>query len=195
MKKSITILSLVISLTAGCAPSSKYSWDGQFYSEHYTAAQIKNMEAAKTVIVKHTMFSSGGCGAYSTQAADQKFVIEPIKEKMHDMNSIAVTNIRVSEKFGLDFALGLLIVPAIAGCSNWNVEGNFYQAALVTTPGKPSTLNTPEKSADKVKEVLPEKPSQKDDSVRLQKLKNMRDRGLITQADYDRKRNEILDAM
>lgn len=195
MKKSLIVFALVASLVASCAPSAKYSWDGQFYSEHYTEAQIKNMEASKTVTVRHTMFTSGGCGAYSTQAADQKFVIEPIKEKMHDMNSLAVKNIRVSERFGLDFALGLLIVPAFAGCSNWNVEGNFYQAVLGTTSEKPSAFNTPEKVTEKVKEVKSEKPSQKDDVARLQKLKDMRASGVITEQEYNKKRKEIIDAM
>ncbi len=195
MKKSIIVFGLAISLVAGCAPSRKYFWDGQFYSERFTEKEIKSMEASKTVSTQHLMFSSGGCGVYSTQAADEQFVIQPIKEKMRDINSLAVTNIRVSEKYGLDFALGLLIVPAIAGCSNWNVEGNFYQAAVGTTPVKSDTFNTPEKSPKKIKEVSSEKPLQKDDSARLQKLKEMRASGVITEKEYNKKRKEIIDAM
>jgi Short C-terminal domain len=195
MTKIIIILSLVISITAGCAPSRKYFSDGQFYSERFTKNEIRNMEAAKTVNVQHLMFSSGGCGAYSTQAADQKFVIEPIKQKMFETDALAVTNIRVSEKFALDFALGFLIVPFFAGCSNWDVEGNFYKAALGTTTGKPSTFNTPEKATDNIKEMSSGKPVQKDDSARLQKLKDMRTSGVITDEEYKKKKQEILDAM
>ncbi len=35
----------------------------------------------------------------------------------------------------------------------------------------------------------------RDDSARLEKLKALRDRGIITQEEYDRKKREILDSM
>ena len=35
----------------------------------------------------------------------------------------------------------------------------------------------------------------RDDAVRLEKLKDLRARGVITQEEYDRKKKEILDAM
>ncbi|HEY6010891.1 MAG TPA: hypothetical protein VIX18_05415, partial [Nitrospirota bacterium] len=68
MRDAFIVFCLAISLVAGCAPSRKYSMDGQFYSERFTENEIKTMEASKMVSVQHLMFSSGGCGAYSTRA-------------------------------------------------------------------------------------------------------------------------------
>jgi hypothetical protein len=51
------------------------------------------------------------------------------------------------------------------------------------------------KNKDASSEKSSGKPSQANSADRLEKLKNLRDSGMITQEEYDKKRKEILDAM
>jgi hypothetical protein len=62
---------------------------------------------------------------------------------------------------------------------------------ISTVPDKNNTSN----NAAPRNDTGAKNPGVRDDSARLQKLKDMKERGVITQEDYDRKRKEILDAM
>jgi hypothetical protein len=64
-----------------------------------------------------------GCGSYSTRSVDEKIIRPALRAKLGSMGALTADNVVVTEKW-YDVPLGLLIIPAVFGCSNWTITGD-----------------------------------------------------------------------
>lgn len=128
--KSAAILLMAILMLA-CVPSLNYRLGQGYYSDTFARVQVQ--AAANAGHIKNLgRFSedAGGCGLYSQDIADRDVVIPTVQKKLKEMGGNAADNVVANEK-GYDFLLGLLIIPTLAGCSNWTISG---EALLVEQP-------------------------------------------------------------
>lgn len=121
--KRFIVCAVALSLLSGCIPSLQYRMGQGFYSEKFAKAQVQAAaNAGKVKNLGRFSVDSSGCGLYSQDAADAAVVIPPVQAKLKEMGGNAADNI-VANEHGIDFLLGLLVLPGILGCSNWTVSG------------------------------------------------------------------------
>jgi hypothetical protein len=82
-------------------------------------------------------------------------------------------------------ALGYRVVPATDDANQASTQ------AAPNSSNPPSNTSSPTASAT----LMPERTAPKDAATQLEKLKNLKDRGLITDDEYNAKRKEILDRL
>ncbi len=111
-------------MVSGCAPSLQYRLGEGFYSQDLSEAQVQ-AAANQGRVEKVGMFSEtrGGCFHYQQGAVDQAVVIPAVKRGLERSRANVATKITANEKW-YDFLLGLFIIPAYLGCSNWEISGN-----------------------------------------------------------------------
>jgi hypothetical protein len=66
---------------------------------------------------------ASGCGSYSTSSAGENIIKPAVQEKLRELGANAADNVEAKERW-YDIPLGMLIVPALLGCSNWIVTGD-----------------------------------------------------------------------
>lgn len=128
MKKIIILLSTVMFLNA-CIPSMEYRSGQGFYSENNQLTKYKFnslLEKGNAQDLGYFSVANGGCGFYSSDAADNGVVIPAVQEKLKLLGGNVANNIKAKESFGIDFLLGFFIVPAFLACSNYTVSGNAF---------------------------------------------------------------------
>ncbi|MFM8442999.1 MAG: hypothetical protein ACKN9W_06595 [Methylococcus sp.] len=131
MKKSIAIILTGLQLTGCAAPSTPYLLGQGFYSDKYSKTEIQNKVATNKVRnLGKFETSAGACFNTSQTATDQNIVIPALKKQLQAKGADVADNVTASERWLMDFGLGLLIIPGLIGCSNWNISGD----ALKITP-------------------------------------------------------------
>jgi hypothetical protein len=86
---------------------------------------------------------------------------------------------------------GCVIWPLALKLTEENVR-DIHTAKLINASGQPKELQDDEKSSDKTKpDVAP--PVKSDIEDKLEKLKTLLDKGLITPEEYDKKKTELLE--
>jgi len=116
-------LALLVVLIMGCAPSNQYLLGQGFYSEKFAKVQVQAAaNAGKVKSLGKFSVDSSSCGNYSRSTADVNLVIPAIQGKLKELGGNVVDNISANESGG-DFMLGLLVIPALLGCSNWTLGG------------------------------------------------------------------------
>lgn len=143
MKKGIALILGCSLLVPGCIPSLSYRLGQGFYSETYAKTQVQ--AAANAGRVKNLgRFSttSGGCGNYSQDMADQNMIIPAIKDKLKELGANVADNVVANERW-FDFLLGLFIIPALLACSNWTISGEALLVEGLSGSAWPNVAGEP----------------------------------------------------
>lgn len=130
MRKTIALV-LTTSQLIGCAaPSTPYLLGQGFYSDKYAKTEIQNKVATNKVRpLGRFETSAGACFNTSQTTIDQNIVIPAIRRELSARGAEVADNVTASERWLMDFGLGLLIVPTLLGCSNWNISGDVLKMA------------------------------------------------------------------
>ena len=120
-------------MVSGCAPSLQYRIGEGFYSKDLSEAEVQ-AAANQGRVEKLGTFSEeiGDCFNYQQGSTDRNIVIPAVKRGLEKSQGNVATKITANEKW-YDFLLGLFIIPAYMGCSNWEVSGNILKVEPVTT--------------------------------------------------------------
>jgi hypothetical protein len=124
MNKTIIINTLFVFFLSACTPSTQYMSGQGFYAENLTQQQVNILTNTDNVKeLGQFSISNGGCGYYSTEAADNGLVVPAVKEKLIFLGGNAANYILTKEKW-YDGFLGVFIIPGLLACSNWTISGN-----------------------------------------------------------------------
>lgn len=72
---------------------------------------------------------ASGCGSYMTDSVGEDIIKPVVQQKLRELGANAADNVEAKERW-YDIPLGMLIVPALLGCSHWTVTGD---ALLIDT--------------------------------------------------------------
>ncbi|HOL05256.1 MAG TPA: hypothetical protein PK864_02285 [Syntrophorhabdaceae bacterium] len=120
MLKYAVIICLIVFTISACGPATQNG----FYSDKFTQQQV--VEAAQKGKVKKLdsfYIEPGGCGFYKGETITKELLIPSIQAQLKQMNANAAENIFIQEQW-YDIPLGIFILPAAMGCSNWVVKGD-----------------------------------------------------------------------
>ncbi|HOV90918.1 MAG TPA: hypothetical protein PKW07_09440 [Syntrophorhabdaceae bacterium] len=111
---------LIVFLLTACGPATQNG----FYSDKFTQQQVIE-QAKKGNVQKVGSFyiEPSGCGFYKGESITQNILIPSIQEQLKQMNANAAENILIKEQW-YDIPLGIFILPAAMGCSNWIINGD-----------------------------------------------------------------------
>ena len=131
MKKIIPSIMILLQLTGCAVPSTQYLLGQGFYSDKLSKTQVTAFaNQGKVENMGKFEVSNGACFNTSQSSTDKSVVIPAIQEQLQLHGANVADNVSASERWLMDFGLGLLIIPAFIGCSNWNISGD----ALKVTP-------------------------------------------------------------
>ncbi|MDP1614994.1 MAG: hypothetical protein Q8L68_04280 [Methylococcales bacterium] len=131
MKKIIPSLLVFLQLTGCAVPSTQYLMGQGFYSDKWSKTQVTALaNQGKVENMGKFEVSNGACFNTSQSATDKSVVIPAIQQQLKQRGADVADNVSANERWLMDFALGLLIIPGFIGCSNWNINGD----ALKVTP-------------------------------------------------------------
>lgn len=130
MYKAITTITAAVHLIGCAAPSTPFLLGQGFYSDQYSKTEIQNKVATNKVQhLGRFETSAGACFNTSQSATDQNIVIPALKQQLRLKGADVADNVTASERWLMDFGLGLLVVPGLIGCSNWNISGDALKVA------------------------------------------------------------------
>jgi hypothetical protein len=66
---------------------------------------------------------AAGCGSFMASSIGQEIIKPAVEEKLRELGANAADHIVAKERW-YDIPLGMLIIPAVLGCSNWAVTGD-----------------------------------------------------------------------
>ncbi len=138
MRKLLALLVLCALVLDACVPSLQYRLGQGFYSESLAKTQVQ--AAANSGKVKNLgKFSAtaGSCFNYQQDMTDRNVIIPAIREKLKEMGANVADNVVANEKW-YDFLLGLLIIPALLACSNWEISGEALLVEQLTMTESPA---------------------------------------------------------
>ncbi len=121
--KSALVIGLPALLTA-CAPSLSYRSGQGFYSDQFAQQQVQ--DAAKSGQVQNLgrfEIVNSACFNYTQVHNNENVVIPAVQRALQQEKGNAADRITAKEEW-YDFGLGLVVVPAILGCSVWTVSGD-----------------------------------------------------------------------
>jgi hypothetical protein len=129
--KKIVCSSLIALQLVGCAvPSTPYLLGQGFYSKKYSKTELQ-AKATQNKVQNLGKFetTAGGCMNTSQAATDKNLVVPAIEKQLAQRGADVADNVNASERWLMDFGLGLLIIPGFIGCSNWNISGDALKVA------------------------------------------------------------------
>lgn len=130
MYKAIMTITAAVHLIGCAAPSTPYLLGQGFYSDKYSKTEIQNKVANNKVKnLGRFETSAGACFNTSQSATDQNIVIPALKQQLQIKGADVADNVTASERWLMDFGLGLLVIPGLIGCSNWNISGDALEVA------------------------------------------------------------------
>ncbi len=101
---------------------SALTLSGCLASLHYGLGDV-NVPKERIKNLGPFSIEASGCGSYLTSSAGENIIKPAVHEKLRELGANAATNIEAKERW-YDIPLGMLIVPALLGCSNWTVTGD-----------------------------------------------------------------------
>lgn len=123
MRKLLPSVMLCTLVLNACAPSLQYRLGQGFYSENIAKTQVQAAAiAGKVKNLGRFSVDAGACFNYQQDMTDQNVIIPAIRQKLKEMGANVADNVVANEKW-YDFLLGLFILPAVLGCSNWEISG------------------------------------------------------------------------
>jgi hypothetical protein len=124
MHKSPALIVVLCAVTSNaCVPSFQYRLGQGFYSANLAKTQVQAAaNAGKVRNLGRFSVTAGACGNYSQDMTDRHIIFPAIQEKLKEMGANVADNVVANEKW-YDFLLGLLIIPALLACSNWEISG------------------------------------------------------------------------
>ena len=152
---------------------------------------------------------------YQLQIIDGN-VVRLFKDGIHDTFYVVEESLQPNKEYQWHVRAAWTVNGKTEG-EDWNSKGYFYLSPILFGwGGKNYTLKTPEKPVavaeqpkvaivvdsdkknDTLKSTIPlstNETSVRDDSLQLEKIKSLKDRGIISDEDYNKKKAEILDRM
>ncbi len=124
MKKILAVVFAVSWLAGGCAPSAPFKIGKGFYSEKHAQSQVNQADsdnrAEKIASFKTEAY---GCGDYSAEKIDANIMNPAIREELKRLDADAAANVKAEENI-YSLINELLVLPALLGCTNWDVTGD-----------------------------------------------------------------------
>lgn len=101
-----------------------------FYSDTYSKTEIQN-KVANTQVKNLGRFETSAGAYFNTSQAstDQHIVIPALKQQLQIKGADVADNVTASERWLMDFGLGLRVIPGLMGCSIWNISGDALKVA------------------------------------------------------------------
>jgi hypothetical protein len=123
LRSRVAIVLCCAVMANACAPSLQYRLGQGFYSDNLAKTQVQAAaNAGKVKSLGRFSVTEGGCGNYSQDMTDRNIIFPAIQKTLKVMGGNVADNVVANEKW-YDFLLGLLIIPTLLACSNWEISG------------------------------------------------------------------------
>ena len=124
MHKSLAVMVALFAVALNaCVPSLQYRLGQGFYSENLAKTQVQAAaNSGKLKNLGRFSVTAGACLNYSQDMTDRNIIFPAIQQKLKEMGANVADNVVANEKW-YDFVLGLLIIPGLLACSNWEISG------------------------------------------------------------------------
>ncbi len=114
-KRGCILIILVAVIVSGCRPTIEYR-----LPETLPAGGPFRPMGTFTI-------QAGGCGSYTIDGANEDIIQPALRDRLAELHAVTADHVEAKEHW-VDIPLGLLIVPALLGCSNWVVTGEALAA-------------------------------------------------------------------